>query len=168
MLKEALSLTRRNHALEHATFQILAAQMPGLRGGGYSVPGGFYAIGKMDIDQLVTAAKEAELRLRNGEKELAIHPNCGTNYAVSGLVAGIVAWLATRSRQKGFKDNANQFANMATFVTLALILSRSWGLLVQEKYTTDPNLNGLTVTGAKQTQVLGIPVTFVTTRVAKG
>ncbi|HMN11459.1 MAG TPA: DUF6391 domain-containing protein [Bellilinea sp.] len=167
MVNEALSLIRRNHALEHATFQILASRVPNLRGGGYSTPSGFYALGKLDINDLMTAAKEAELRLRNGESELAIHPNCGTNYAISGLAAGIVAWAAMLYRPKDFKDRINQLMNVITAVTVALILARSWGPKVQERYTTDPNLRGLTVTGARQMQVLGMPVTFVRTQVTK-
>ncbi len=85
--------TRRNHALEHATLKILSPKYPTIPLGGHSNPTGFMILGDVNVDDLRTAADEALTRLRSGERGLAIHPGCGTNYATSGLLAGSLAWF---------------------------------------------------------------------------
>ena len=72
---------------------VLAARFPSRRLAGFSFPGGFYILGEISAADLREAVILALARLHNGERHLAVHPHCGTNYAVSGLVAGLLAWL---------------------------------------------------------------------------
>src|SRR5215831_7679005 len=94
---------RQNHALEHATVTILARDIPGLGVSARSNAHGFTIFAALDTDHVRRAADEALHRLRAGEAELAIHPNCGTNLAVgtSFVVLGsLLALTAVRQRTR--------------------------------------------------------------------
>jgi len=84
---------RQNHALEHATFTIMAQMEPTFTGSARSSADGFLIFNDVDLGLLRRALDEALRRLQAGEAELAIHPNCGTNLAVGISVAG---WAAAR------------------------------------------------------------------------
>jgi hypothetical protein len=83
--------TRRNHALEHASLHVLSARFPNTPMGGHSNPTGFFIVGKLPTEQVREAVGIALSRLQNGEAALAIHPGCGTNYAVTGGLAALAA-----------------------------------------------------------------------------
>ena len=139
---------RRNHALEHATINILRRK--GMRGaiGGMSGPNGFWLIGKVDPTTLQEASEEALARLRNGEKHLAIQQQCGTNYVVPGVLAGLAAWLVMIFPGKhDWKDRWERLPVVMMMVTLVTILAKPLGPLVQEKLATDPNPGKMRITG---------------------
>jgi len=50
-------------------------------------------VGDISLEDLYSAVRPPDA-LQNGESELVLHPNCGTNYVVSGTLAGIGAVLA--------------------------------------------------------------------------
>lgn len=82
---------RRNHGLEHATIHVLGERTGFRSVAGYSTPAGFFLIGNFTAGEITLAVEDALRRLRNGEKHLAVHPGCGTNYVTSGLLAGTLA-----------------------------------------------------------------------------
>lgn len=88
-----ISRIRRNHGLEHASLNILNQRFPDRTLAGYSSPSGFFVLGDLATEDLREAVMQALTRLQTGERHLAIHPNCGTNYVASGFVAGLLAWL---------------------------------------------------------------------------
>ena len=90
-VKDAVRRTRQHHAIEHATLHLLAARLPGRRMAGYSDAGGFTIFGDVPFDQVRRAVSDALLHLQAGESSLAIHPNCGTNLAVTGIMATAAA-----------------------------------------------------------------------------
>lgn len=163
MIGTKVSLTRRNHALEHATMQILAAKKPGVRMAGRSTPDGFWVLGNLEIEALQQAVEEAARRLRAGERKLAIHPYCGTNFALSGLVGGSVAWLSMLGAG-GRRSKLDRFPLVVTLVTMALIMTAPYGPKVQEKITTDANLGDLQVVQIKRFVRSGVIAHHVTTR----
>lgn len=130
-----LSRIRRNHGLEHATLTTLARRFPGHAIGGYSDPGGCWIVGDLPTEAVTEAALEALERLRKGEKSLAVHPHCGTNYAVSGTLAGVAAALVMlpggSRRQK-----LERLPLAAVLATLGLIAAQPLALLVQARLTT--------------------------------
>jgi hypothetical protein len=141
-----LQATRRNHALEHATLQILARKHPGLRGGGYSDGRGFWILGDLRTEDVLEAAEEALARLKAGERHLAIHPNCGTNFALSGLAGGTAAWLAMLpGTPRGLRQKFDRLPWIIFLTTLALILARPLGPLAQAYLTTDSDLGDLRI-----------------------
>jgi hypothetical protein len=92
---------RQNHALEHATITLLAERIPGLAVSARSTMRGFTIYGDLDLHTVRMSCEEALKRLHDGEAELAIHPNCGTNLAVGASLAmlgSFFALTATRPR----------------------------------------------------------------------
>lgn len=140
-----LSRIRRNHGLEHATLHVLAEKHPGLRMAGHSDRDGFWVLGDLDTQELAEAVQLALRRLHGGDEKLAVHPFCGTNFATSGLMAGIaasLAWLGVGSRAR---DKMERLPLAITLATLALIASQPLGLIVQARLTTSGKPGNLQV-----------------------
>lgn len=153
-----VSRTRRNHALEHATLRVLSERNQNRMLAGYSDPGGFWIAGKVDTEELAACAQEALQRLNSGEHDLAIHSNCGTNFATSGVVAGLAAWLAMLGIGKGLQKKLDRLPLVITVVTLALVISQPLGLRVQRRFTTDAEPAGLRITTITVSERNGIPL----------
>lgn len=137
--------TRRNHALEHAAIHILTKRNPGVSFSGYSTFEAVYIRGNVDIEEIAAGMKEAFEKLNLGHKKLAIHPNCGTNFAVSGGLAGLVAGLSMLGVGSKAKDKFNRLSWAMMLATIVLIVSRPLGPIVQERYTTDSNLRDMEI-----------------------
>jgi len=138
---------RRNHALEHATLNLLAKSSPHLRLAGYSDAGGFWVVGAVPIEDLQKAAGEALVRLSNGESTLAIHANCGTNFVVPGFFAGTAAWLAMLGSDKddSIGKKMDRWSLVILVVTVAFMFTRPLGPKFQKKMTTDPRVEGMQI-----------------------
>jgi hypothetical protein len=140
-----ISRVRRNHGLEHATLHVLAERHPGRPLAGHSDLGGFWIIGDLSVEELAAAIQEARARLESGESKLAIHPNCGTNFAASGILAGLAAAVAMFGVGKRVRDNLDRLPLAMLLATLALIISQPLGLQLQEHITTSGVLGMLRV-----------------------
>ncbi len=140
-----ISLVRRNHGLEHATLNLLSELYPQQPFSGYSDTKGFWIIGDISTDVLFSVVNQALDRLHNGERRLAIHANCGTNYVTSGVIAGTMAWLGTLGNANSFQKKTNRWSYLVVLVTGALIVSRPLGPKVQEKITTSADPLDLTL-----------------------
>ena len=140
-----LSRIRRNHGLEHATLTLLARRFPGRAIGGYSDPGGCWIIGDLETEAIAEAALEALERLRKGEAGLAVHPHCGTNFAVTGSLAGLssaLVMLPNGTRRQKFE----RLPLAALLATLAVIAAQPLALIVQSRITTSGQPGNLTIT----------------------
>ncbi|HEU5230851.1 MAG TPA: DUF6391 domain-containing protein [Ktedonobacteraceae bacterium] len=148
---------RQNHALEHATITILSRLIPTLSVSARSSSDGFIIFGDVDLGLLRQALDEALRRLQNGEAELAIHPNCGTNLAVgvSLITIGTLLGMASsRTRTRVTTALASSLAGWAA--------ARPLGEYVQRHFTTLPDLAGVRVTEIKRRKFLGF--TFIDVR----
>lgn len=141
-----ISRIRRNHGLEHATLHTLSKYLPQTMLAGHSDMGGFWIIGDVPTDILRLSVQEAIDRLRSGEGQLAIHPNCGTNYATAGLMAGLAGASAMLGTGRRLRDKLNRLPMAAALATIALIMAQPLGLLVQARVTTSGNPGALEVT----------------------
>ena len=139
-----ISSIRRNHGLEHATINILAQHFPFRHLAGYSFPGGFFILGDIPTDDVREAVIRALMRLNNGDRYLAIHEHCGTNYAVSGFVAGFLAWLAMVG-VKSKRGKVERLPLVITLATLGFIASQPLGPIIQERVTTSCDPLGLSI-----------------------
>ena len=142
-LLESLPLvesTRRNHALEHATLKVLSERFPGLRMAGVSTPDGFFLIADLPTEVVTDGVLQASARLRAGERDLAIHPNCGTNLATSTLLAGSAALLVLRPGKGKSRPSLNNYFLAAAIALPIFLLSKPLGLEAQRTLTTDANL----------------------------
>lgn len=136
--------TRRNHALEHATLHVLAEKHPNNALAGHSNPSGFFILGKVSMEEVAEAATEALRRLRAGERELAIHPGCGTNFATSVLMGATFGWFVMR----GARSTVGRVVRLPFaigFTLLGLAVSRPLGPWLQQKITTDADVGGMHV-----------------------
>lgn len=140
-----ISRLRRNHGLEHATLSILSQRFPGLPLAAHSTPSGFRLIGEIDAEQVQSAVEEALRRLRAGERRLAVHPNCGTNFVTSGTFAGLAGAFAMLGAGRRRWERIERLMLAVTLGTLALILSYPFGLLIQEHVTTSGDPGNLEV-----------------------
>ena len=130
-----LSHVRRNHGLEHATIHLLSRRYPGRSFAGHSDAGGFWLIGQVDTEELADVVIEALTRLQNGEHNLAIHPNCGTNFVTYGMLAGLGAFVALLGARRT-RDKIDRLPLVVLLATLGLMLGQPAGYNIQRKITT--------------------------------
>jgi hypothetical protein len=140
-----VSRIRRNHGLEHATLHVLAERFPRLPFAGHSDLGGFWIVGDVSTEDLSAAVREALRRLQNGEQMLAVHPNCGTNFVTSGVMAGGAASLVMLGGGRRVRDNLERVPLAIMLATLALIIAQPLGLLFQARLTTSGEPEGLEI-----------------------
>lgn len=127
--------TRRNHGLEHATIHILSQRVKNLRMAGRSSESGFILLGEASTEQVEAAVRDALRRMRAGEHDLAVHPNCGTNLVTTGLMTTVAAMLGLTGART--RDFWNRLPAVMMLVMVALIFSQPLGLSLQKYVTTD-------------------------------
>lgn len=132
---------RQNHALEHATVNVLEERygpLPGISG--LAQPGGFLLLGPVPRpEEVLSAAREGWRRLQAGQTELALHGRCGTSLAAAGLLfsgAALVVMLVLHQ--------VSLWTVLGVFL-VAHFLSRPLGLFLQRHVTTDANVQDLVV-----------------------
>jgi hypothetical protein len=130
------SRVRRNHGLEHATLHVLAKQHPRKSMAGHSDSKGFWLIGDLSTGEVEAAVQEALRRMQAGEENLAVHPNCGTNFATAGTMAGVAGATAMFGVGPRKRDKLDRLALAATLATLALMFAQPVGLFIQRYFTT--------------------------------
>lgn len=81
---------RQNHALEHATINVLR-QRHRIRGVvGMPAEDGFHLRGRVAPETVITATQEALRRLKKGERQLASSRNCPTSLAATQALLAVV------------------------------------------------------------------------------
>jgi hypothetical protein len=125
---------------------ILAKYLPHAMLGGHSDFGGFWIIGDVPSETLHAAVQEAISRLKAGERKLAVHPNCGTNFATMGAMAGLAGAVSMLGTSRHLGDKLKRIPLAATLATIALIFSRPVALILQERVTTSGDPGSLEVT----------------------
>ncbi len=145
------TLTRWNHAIEHATIHILSRMTPFTSMAGRSNSRGFYIYGDIPTEMVRQAVDEAIRRLRQGERQLAIHPNCGTNMLASAvLAAGGTMLGVTGTRGRGWIEQAPAGVLGAL---IGVVLGQLVGMRLQAKITTDADLPPVHVTEIERRQL---------------
>jgi len=150
--------TRQHHGIEHATIHILSSRFPERRFTGLSDPTGFTIFGEVDEQAMRRAAGDALLRLQAGEQSLAIHPNCGTNLATTGVLATAAAMIGAAGRGRGLLD---KFATALLLVIPAIIVSRPIGMRIQG-YTTTADVGDRWLVDIRPIQIGGVRAHRVT------
>lgn len=149
--RPALTRVRRNHGLEHASIHLLSQKYPQRSFVGRSDPSGFYIYGDVETSTLGELIHEALQRLRDGEQELAIHPNCGTNLVTAGLLAGSASFLALLgSEREGWRKRLDRMPNAIILAMGALILAQPLGRAAQKHITVQSDPGDLEVLGIQR------------------
>ena len=152
---------RRVHGLEHATVHVLSSKIKHLSIAGRSDPDGFWLLGNVTAEQVEEAAREALTRMRDGEHDLAVHPNCGTSLLTTGAMTSLAAVLGSVGVKRGMSDYAGRFSTVMLLMMGAVILSRPVGMQLQEHFTTlgEPgDLEIVNVERRESTGLLGNPM----------
>ncbi|MEW5716988.1 MAG: DUF6391 domain-containing protein [Chloroflexota bacterium] len=153
---EPIASVRRHHAIEHATVTILTERDPSLQLIGRSDTTGFYIYGNIARDALNDAAHRALARLQGGESALAIHPRCGTNLVVAGLLTAVAAVLAV-----GRKPRLDKIPNVILATTFAAFVAQPLGAVLQQRVTTSPDVRGARIAGIHESQMGQIKVQHI-------
>jgi len=145
------SLTRWNHAIEHATIHILSRMTPFTSMAGRSNSRGFYIYGDVPTEMLQQAVEEAIRRLQHGERQLAIHPNCGTNMLASAVLAAGGTMLAvTGTKGRGWIDQAPAGVLGAL---IGVVMGQLVGLRLQAHLTTDADFPPVRVEAIERKEI---------------
>lgn len=158
----AIDRTRRNHGLEHATITLLSQRIRGVGLVGRSTPNGFHLYGSVSTEQLRQAAHEALDRMKAGETQLAVHPNCGTNFVTAGVFAGLAAYLGFLGANSS-AARRDRLPLVTLLATGALILAQPFGLELQRHVTTSGEMRGLEIVRIERRDRGRVPAHFVTT-----
>lgn len=159
MIQQLISRVRRNHGLEHASIHVLSEQHTQFSAQGNANHRGFYLniFGDVAESDVKRAVEEAFARMKGGEHQLAVHPNCGTVLLTTATMATLatqVAFGIEQRRQRSDKtDLAVLIGAMPSAIlaaSLALIASRPVGLRIQERYTTSGNLGKMELVSVKR------------------
>lgn len=162
--QQSISRIRRNHGLEHATMTILSQRFPNIPMAGRSNTGGFWLLGEVSTEAVQEAVTEALGRLKAGEHHLAVHPHCGTNYVVSGTLAGLAGATAMSRVGPRFRDKLDRLPLAASLATMALIISQPLASLLQARLTTSGEPGDLEVAEIVPTRRGGLMAHHVITQ----
>jgi uncharacterized protein DUF6391 len=151
-----ISIIRRNHGIEHATVHILTERDPSIQLVGRADTTGFNIYGNVETKALQAAAREALKRLKRGEANLAVHPRCGTNLVVAGLLTALAAAVAL-----GRRPNIRRVPDVILATTLAVFTAQPLGNKIQERITTSPDAMGARLAGIRQQEIGGLRIQHV-------
>lgn len=139
---------RRNHGLEHATIHMLTRKR--YRISGHSSGSGFVLFGDVPTDKVEAAVREALMRMRNGERQLAIHPNCGTNLVTAGLLTTSIAALGFMGTNR--RSAWDRFPVVMFFMMMAVMYSQPLGMRVQKYFTTSGEPGEMELIGVQRSE----------------
>ena len=157
-----ISRTRRNHGLEHATIHVLSERIPHLRMAGRSQPNGFYLYGNVKTEDISLAVNDAIRRMRAGERQLAVHPGCGTNLVASGFFSGALAFVMSllSGRRARWYD---RLPNAILGGVAGAAIGRPVGPWLQANVTTSADMHDMRVRNIVRSQSGPMVMHFVET-----
>ncbi len=161
-----ISHVRRNHALEHATIQVLSKRQENLRVAGRSSLWGFYLYGDVEANEVLAAAQEGLRRLRQGQRQMALHRNCGSNFVVAGTLAGLGAFLAMETiggRPKSWIERIVRLPLACAAATIGIILAQPLGPIFQARVTTQADVGDLRIVSVTRENKAGLTIHHVRT-----
>lgn len=162
--------TRRNHALEHATIHVLSGKLKNKSMAGRSSESGFVLMGNVPTEEVKKAAQEALDRLGNGESQLALHPNCGTNLVTAAAMTTFAGYLGLGAGKP--RITPDRLSWTMTMMVVALIASQPIGMKLQKYITTKDEPGDLELVGVTRKEVrwpfVAKPVTMHTVVTRRG
>jgi len=158
-----LSRVRRNHALEHATMHVLSERVAKAVLVGRSSVWGFRIYGEVPTEDVVASSREGLRRLKAGHREMAVHPNCGSNIALAGTFAALGAFVALSGKHKDGKHRLARLPVAMTAATLGIFLAQLLGPLFQAYITTQPAVGDMRIISVLRERRAGILVHSIRT-----
>jgi len=131
---------RQNHALEHATINILQEYYGKNRLlTGYAKEDGFYIRGPVNPNLIDEAARVGLSRLLAGESYLAIHEGCGTSIAAANFIFSVVFVVFL------FRFGFFNLLNIILAMILANMIGPFSGKLMQRYLTTSADVHNVEI-----------------------
>ena len=127
---------RRNHGLEHATIHVMSRKMGRLSVVGRSDGRGFLLFGDVPTEIAEASVREALERMRKGEHNLAIHPNCGTNLVTAASLSAVAVFAALIGSERERGGKLARLPLVVVGIMCALVLAQPLGLRIQKNITT--------------------------------
>ena len=127
---------RRNHGLEHATIHLLSQRVPDLRMVGRSDWDGFWLHGNVSTEEVEQTVNRALARMKGGEHQLAIHPNCGTNLVTMALLGTAAVLTALVGSERKRFGRLERIPLMVVGLMIAALFGQSLGMQLQRYVTT--------------------------------
>jgi hypothetical protein len=155
---------RRNHGLEHATIHMLSRQIKQLRVVGRSDARGFYLYGNVPTEAVESAVREALDRMRKGEHDLAIHPNCGTNLVTAATLAAAAVFAALAGSERDRGGKLSRLPLVVVGIMGAMIMAQPLGARIQRNVTTLGDPADLEILGVKRHQRGNMTIHRIQTR----
>ena len=141
-----LARIRRNHGLEHATIHMLSARYPRTPIAGRADRSGYLILGRLPTDAVRECSEEAMRRLQDGQAHLAIHPNCGTNFLTTAVLAGVASYASLLGgRTSRWRDRLERLPLAILATVLALIVAQPLGTAAQRYVTTTGEIGELRI-----------------------
>ena len=131
---------RRNHALEHATINLLTQQYAEAYIVGFSRVLGFTLYTNLATADVVTAVTEALRRLKAGQHELAIHSNCGTGLIATAGLTTLGTLVSLGSPRMTLRQRIERFPTAVLINAVLILLARLLGVWLQTHVTVDPHI----------------------------
>ena len=134
---------RVNHALEHATINVIEEQAGPTTITGMAQEHGFIIRGVSDPRVVRQAAQVGLERLRRGERGLALHRRCGTSVAAANFLLSLVFVL--------FVLNIGAFRPVTVIlaILIAHIIGPVLGRSVQRLFTTTARVGSTEIIGVE-------------------
>lgn len=152
---------RKNHALEHATINVIEERFGATNLAGLARVDGFYIKGFVDPILLEEAARVALFRLKNGEKELAVHKRCGTTMAMVNFLSAVTFLTLL------FFTGYLTVLNVIIALLVSYILGPILGPWVQRKLTTLADVRDMEIIGVEYggsgIRMWGLPFFYIPT-----
>lgn len=133
---------RQNHALEHATVNVIEEKIGRTNLSGYAVKDGFKLYGTVELSPefIFQAAQLGLARLKSGEHSLVVHQRCGTSLLMTNFMFALLI-IATFVGMKFF----NIFYFIAALIAINL-LAKPLGRFTQKYITTSADVRNITIT----------------------
>jgi hypothetical protein len=112
--------------------------------------------GDVSTPDVQNAVTEALFRLSIGERDLALHPHCGTNLVTAGLLAGLFSFVSMLPGDQ--RARQTRLPLVLLLSTLALMLAQPLGRVVQQHVTTEANMDSVSSVRIDSRQMGGTPV----------
>ena len=130
---------RKNHALEHATVNVLEQEYGYTNLKKYATNEGFYIMGSNNTIEIKSAARRGLALMKNGKSNLAIHNHCGTSIIVANFISAIIFLLLL------FYSGHFSIFYMIIAILLSHLLGPYFGKIVQQYFTTTPEVDEMEI-----------------------
>jgi hypothetical protein len=137
---------RRNHALEHATINLLSHRYPGAQILGLSGLGGFTLYTSLDAEKVNRVVPQALASLQHGLTDLVYHENCGTNLVMTAVLTTTATLVGFQAQRRLTVRRFVELLPQAVLLNVvALLIAPSLSRWVQTRVTTLRDLAGLEI-----------------------